>query len=253
MEGRNGGGPRIDGAGMQLFGRPPQLEEDGDAFVRFYGDEAENTETKEEEEEEAAPPKAEGDKGDAGRANARFGLGMPPVPGEAERQATAEQEKAQGEKEAAAPKADAQTIDGWLSHRLSAAIAEVLEQDLHAAFEALLESLTDEKYDLSIASFRWQWVESGKTLKQLEAKGRLVLQLYDFGSGTHDSVTCWGQAMQHWHKKLPVLGKVAVMLTTYPGSAEVEQNFSLVEMFTAKRQAAVFAASYTDDSRGPAV
>ena len=68
--------------------------------------------------------------------------------------------------------------------------------------------------------------------------------------------------MQHWHKKLPVLGKaaprshlvshaispwhvlhamlhaqVAVMLTTYPGSAEVEQNFSLVEMFTAKRQA----------------
>ena len=54
-------------------------------------------------------------------------------------------------------------------------------KDLHAAFEALLESLTDEKYDLSIASFRWQWVESGKTLKQLEAKGRLVLQLYDFG------------------------------------------------------------------------
>ena len=47
--------------------------------------------------------------GDAGRANARFGLGMPPVPGEAERQATAEQEKAQGEKEAAAPKAE-----GWL-------------------------------------------------------------------------------------------------------------------------------------------
>ena len=31
--------------------------------------------------------------------------------------------------------------------------------------------------------------------------------------------------------------KVAVMLTTYPGSCEVEQNFSLVEMFTAKRKA----------------
>ena len=28
-------------------------------------------------------------------------------------------------------------------------------------------------------------------------------------SGTHDSVTCWGQAMQHWHKKLPVLAKAA--------------------------------------------
>lgn len=45
-------------------------------------------------------------------------------------------------------------------------------------------------------------------------------------------------AISPWHALCAMLhAKVAVMLTTYPGSAECEQNFSLVEMFTAKRKA----------------
>ena len=49
-------------------------------------------------------------------------------------------------------------------------------------FLGSLESLTDDHYDRFVeedtADFRRQWVESGRSLDDLEERGRLVLQKY---------------------------------------------------------------------------